>query len=173
MEAQIEALEKERDERIIEAVKLAKRFPNARIILAGGPNTIASNPTPDSVIVKQLMTDMGINPERIEVEGRSRNTWQNAVLAKKLANPKPDENWYLVTSAYHMPRAIGCFRQVGFQVKAYPVDYLTGGEKTRFWPFYYALDGVTITDIATKEWVGLLAYWLTGRVSSIYPAKKP
>lgn len=160
-------------ERIIEAVKLAKRFPSARIILAGGPNTIASNPTPDSVIVKQLMTDMGINPERIEVEGRSRNTWQNAVLAKKLANPKSDENWYLVTSAYHMPRAIGCFRQVGFQVKAYPVDYLTGGEKTRFWPFYYALDGVTITDIATKEWVGLLAYWLTGRVSSIYPAKKP
>ena len=157
-------------ERIIEAVKIAHKAPKARIVLAGGPNTITSNPTPDAVVVKQLMVDMGIDPARIEVEGRSRNTWQNALFAKQMAKPKQGENWYLVTSAYHMPRSIGCFRQAGWDVKAYPVDYLTGGKKSQFSPFYYALDGVTVTDTAAKEWLGLAVYWLTGRVNTLYPA---
>ena len=156
-------------ERIIEAVKLAHKFPKARIVLAGGPNTVLANPTADATIVKQLMVDMKVDPARIEVEKNSRNTYQNALFAKKMSQPKKGENWLLVTSAYHMPRAIGCFRNVGFNVKAYPVDYHTGGEKSRFSPFYYALDGVTITDTATKEWLGLLVYWATGRSSSFFP----
>lgn len=157
-------------ERIIEAVKLAQKFPSARIILAGGPNTILSKPTADSEIVRQLMIDMGVKKERIEIETKSKNTFQNAALSKALAKPKQGENWALITSAYHMPRAIGCFRAVGWNVSAYPVDYMTGGNKSRFQPFYYALDGVTITDIATKEWLGLLAYKLSGRTKSLFPA---
>ncbi len=160
-------------ERIIEAVKVAHKAPKARIILAGGPNTIGTNPTPDAVVVKQLMVDMGVDPARIEVEGKSKNTWQNALFAKEVAKPKQGENWYLITSAYHMPRAMGCFRQAGWEVKAFPVDYLTGGRQSQFSPFYYALDGITITDIATKEWLGLAVYWLTSRVNTLYPAPKP
>ena len=156
-------------ERIIEAVKLAKRFPEMRIVLAGGPNTVFSTPTADAEIVKQLMVDMGVRPERLEIEGKSQNSWQNAVFSKQVANPKKKETWLLVTSAYHMPRAMGCFRQAGFPVTAFPVDYLTGGEKTRFDFFYYALDGITITDIAAKEWLGLLVYKLTERSSHFFP----
>ena len=156
-------------ERIIEAVKLATHFKEAKIILSGGPNTVLANPTPDAVIVKQLMVDMGIDEKRILVEGKSRNTWENAVFAKELAKPKKNENWLLVTSAYHMPRAMGTFRQANFAVKAYPVDYYTGGETSRFSPFYYAMDGVTITDTAAKEWLGLLVYRLTGRSSGYFP----
>lgn len=156
-------------ERIIEAVKLAHHFKNARIVLAGGPNTMIATPTPDAVIVKQLMIDMGIDADRIEVEGKSRNTWENALFGKEVAKPKAGERWLLVTSAYHMPRAMGAFRKAEFKVKAYPVDYFTGGEKSRFSPFYYALDGVTITDTATKEWLGLLVYKLTERSSAYFP----
>lgn len=159
-------------ERLIEAVKIAKRFPKIRILLAGGPNTIGKDPTPDSDVIKQLMVDMGVNSERIEVDSRSKNTWQNAVFAKQIAKPKENENWYLITSAYHMPRAMGCFQKAGFKVKAYPVDYLTGGRASQFYPFYYALDGVTITDIASKEWLGLLSYWVTGRVTELFPGPK-
>ncbi|MEP3477480.1 MAG: YdcF family protein [Hyphomicrobiales bacterium] len=156
-------------ERIIEAVKLATHFKEAKIVLSGGPNTFVKNPTPDAVIVKQLMVDMGIDAKRILVEGKSRNTWENAVFAKKLAQPKKGENWLLVTSAYHMPRAMGTFRQAEFEVAAYPVDYYTGGETSRFSPFYYAMDGVTITDTAAKEWLGLIVYKLTGRSSGFFP----
>lgn len=157
-------------ERIIEAVKLAKKHPQARIVLAGGPNTIVSKPTADSEVVKQLMIDMGVKPERIELEISSKNTWQNAMMAKEIAQPTPGETWVLVTSAYHMPRAIGCFRAVNWPVIAYPVDFTTGGERSRFQPFYYALDGVTVTDIAAKEWLGLLAYYLSGRTTSVFPS---
>ncbi len=75
----------------------------------------------------------------------------------------------MVTSAYHMPRAMGTFRQAEFEVTAYPVDYYTGGETSRFSPFYYAMDGVTITDTAAKEWLGLIVYKLTGRSSGFFP----
>ncbi len=157
-------------ERIIEAVKLANKFPKARILLAGGPNTIGTNPTPDAVVVKQLMVDMGVEAQRIEVEGRSKNTWQNAIFAKEMAKPKAGENWLLITSAYHMPRAMGCFARAGFKTSAYPVDYQTGGEASRYAPFYYALDGVTITDTAAKEWLGLLVYWASGRTNALFPS---
>ena len=159
-------------ERIIEAVKLANHFKEAKIVLSGGPNTLVDNPTADAVVVKQLMVDMGINADRILVEGKSRNTWQNAVFAKKIAEPKGAENWLLITSAYHMPRAMGTFRQAGFKVAPYPVDYYTGGESSRYSLFYYAMDGVTITDTAAKEWLGLIAYNLTGRSSGFFPSPK-
>ena len=54
---------------------------------------------------------------------RSRNTAENAAFTKALVEPKPGERWLLVTSAQHMPRAIGCFRRAGFPVEAYPVDW--------------------------------------------------
>ena len=156
-------------ERIIEAVKVARKFPKARILLVGGTNTVAENETSDAAIVKQVMIDLGIDPARIQTEENSRNTSQNARFAKRLARPKAGENWWLITSAYHMPRAIGCFRAVEWPVTAYPVDYYTGDKTSRFDPFYFALDGVTITDIAAKEWLGLLVYRLTGRSSALFP----
>ena len=64
---------------------------------------------------------------RLTLEDRSRNTIENAVYSKALAQPKPGERWLLVTSALHMPRAMGAFRQAGFAVEAYPVDYQTNG----------------------------------------------
>lgn len=157
-------------ERLIEAVKLAKAHPKARIFLTGGPNSITGKEGADATIIKQLMVHLGLNPARIETETRSRNSWQNARFSKKLAQPKPEENWLLVTSAYQMPRAIGSFRAAGWPVRAFPVDYRTSGKKSRLKTFSYALDGVTLTDIAAKEWLGLLAYWLTGRSNSLFPA---
>lgn len=156
-------------ERIFEAVKIAVKYPQTRIVLVGGTNTVADNPTADSTIVKKMMIDLGVDPARIETETRSRNTWQNAKFAKQLAKPKKGETWWLITSAFHMPRAIGCFRAAEWPVTAYPVDYYTGDKTSQFDPFYFALDGVTITDIAAKEWLGLLVYRLTGRSSALFP----
>ncbi len=159
-------------ERIIETVKLAKKFPQAQILLIGGPNTLISKPTPDSEIVRQMLLDMGLESSRIKTENRSRNTWQNAKYTRDMGVINRGENWLLITSAYHMPRAIGCYRAAGLTLIPYPVDYMTGGEASRFAPFYYAMDGFTITDMATKEWLGLLAYRLTGRIKQLFPGQK-
>jgi uncharacterized SAM-binding protein YcdF (DUF218 family) len=112
---------------------------------------------------------MGVGAERLLLEDRSRNTSENARFSMQLAAPKAGERWLLVTSAYHMPRSIGLFRRVGFPVEAYPVDWRTGGAADLLRPFDRSSEGLRRADIAMREWVGLLVYWLTGRTSELFP----
>jgi uncharacterized SAM-binding protein YcdF (DUF218 family) len=86
-----------------------------------------------------------------------------------LVQPSKDETWLLVTSAWHMPRAVGCFRQAGFPVTAYPVDFRSVGPRFAWRIFYEVARGLRLTDIMAKEWVGLLAYRLTGRTDALLP----
>ena len=107
------------------------------------------------------------------LEDRSRNTIENAVYSKEVARPKPGERWLLVTSAYHMPRAVGVFRKVGFTVEPYPVDWRTRGAQDELRPFASVGDGLRRVDTAVREWVGLAVYWLTGRSSELFPGPLP
>jgi uncharacterized SAM-binding protein YcdF (DUF218 family) len=95
---------------------------------------------------------------------------ENALFSKAIAQPKGGERWLLVTSAYHMPRAIGIFRKVGFAVEPYPVDWRTRGLVDAWRPFPTMGEGLRRTDIAVREWVGLAVYWLTGQSSELFPA---
>ena len=101
-------------ERITVVSKLAQQFPNARLIYSGGSEANTAS---------DLLEAFGISRSRIEVELQSRNTIENAYFTKGIAEPRAGQRWLLVTSAFHMPRAIGVFRQLGFSVKAYPVDW--------------------------------------------------
>ena len=112
---------------------------------------------------------LAIAPGRVIAEDKSRNTVENALFSKRLAQPKPGERWLLVTSAYHMPRSVGVFRKAGFPVEAYPVDWRTRGPVDALRPFATLGDGLRRTDTAVREWVGLLVYWLTGRTSELFP----
>ena len=75
-----------------------------------------------------------------------------------------------MTSAHHLPRAVGVFRKAGFPVEAYPVDWRTRGPEDALRPFASVGDGLRRTDTAVREWVGLAVYWLTGRSSELFPA---
>jgi uncharacterized SAM-binding protein YcdF (DUF218 family) len=112
---------------------------------------------------------LGVAAERITAEEQSRNTIENAVFSRLLANPKPGERWLLVTSAYHMPRAMAAFGAAGFAVEAYPVDWRTRGPIDAFRPFSSLGDGLRRTDTAMHEWVGLLTYRLTGKTAALFP----
>jgi DUF218 domain len=81
-----------------------------------------------------------LSRDRIIVERKSRNTTENAAFTKQLVMPKPGERWLLVTSAMHMPRAVGVFRKAGFAVDAYPVGYQTASTKD-LWTLSSALMG--------------------------------
>jgi uncharacterized SAM-binding protein YcdF (DUF218 family) len=94
---------------------------------------------------------------------------ENAVYSKHIANPKAGERWLLVTSAYHMPRAIGTFRKAGFAVEAYPVDWRTRGIRDTLQLTGGLTDGLARLETAAHEWVGLIAYWLSGRSSELFP----
>lgn len=162
----------ESGERITAIAKLAREFPKARIVYSGGSGSLLGHGDPEAHYVRQIVETFGVPPERVQLEDRSRNTYENAVFTKALVKPKPGERWLLVTSAWHMPRAIGCFRRVGFPVEAYPVDWHT----RRHLHFGFERQfggGLSRLDDAVHEWLGLFAYWLTGRTSAFFPAPAP
>ena len=165
-----EAVLNEAAERLIAVPALARRYPNARILLSGGSGSLFYESGTETKIAMQLLESLGIARDRILLEDRSRNTAENAVFSKAVVQPKPGERWLLVTSAYHMPRAIGAFRKAGFSVEPYPVDWRTGGAQYAFRPFSAAAEGLGQVDTAVHEWIGLAIYWLTGRSSELFPA---
>ncbi len=112
---------------------------------------------------------MGVPRARLIVEDRSRSTAENAAFTKDRLEPKAGQRWVLVTSAMHMPRAVGAFRHVGFPVEAYPVDYTTTGPADAGHLSNSIEGGVIRTDAAVHEWIGLIAYRLLGRTNALFP----
>jgi len=156
-------------ERITTAVELARKYPDARIVFSGGNASLLPGRLREATFAGRLFEELGLPPSRVELERESRNTEENAVFTKRMAAPKPGERWLLVTSAMHMPRAVGVFRQAGFPVEAYPVDYRsTGWRDLRLIPTSF-IGGLNRTDRAAHEWIGLLAYWIAGRIAVPFP----
>jgi uncharacterized SAM-binding protein YcdF (DUF218 family) len=159
-------------DRYIGAADLAKRYPQAPVIFSGGSGSVQlQNTGSESDLAKTLLTTIGIAAERLILESQSRNTYENFVNTRPLL-PKIDGTYLLVTSAFHMPRAVGIARQQGVKVIAYPVDYRSNSEEYRYWDFDL-FDHLKSLEPAWREWIGLTVYYLTGKTSSWLPAKKP
>lgn len=157
-------------ERITITARLAKALPEAKIIHTGGQGMIVSDQATEAEGAARLFRDFGISPDRVILEDKSQNTWQNAVYAKDIVQPQPGQQWLLVTSAYHMPRAMGVFEKAGWTgVTAYPVDYRTRGPQDKSLGFDGASKGLRRFDIAYREWVGLAVYWMLGRSTAFFP----
>src|SRR5262249_50634996 len=137
-------------ERMTVVAELARRYPAARILFSGGSAALIFYEGNEAEFAGQLLESFGIAHERIVLEDRSRNTVENAIFSKALANPKPGERWLVVTSAYHMPRAVGVFRKAGFAVEAYPVDWRTRGPQDLIRGFASMGDGLRRTDTAMR-----------------------
>jgi|FEC22Drversion2_1045045.scaffolds.fasta_scaffold00008_48 uncharacterized SAM-binding protein YcdF (DUF218 family) len=156
-------------ERVVEFAALSRRYPRARLVFTGGSGRLLFDEGTEADLAGRLLAGLGVDPDRIELEGRSRNTHENAVYTRELVQPGDGETWLLVTSAWHMPRAIGSFRAAGFPVEAYPVDFRTRGWQDVWRPFDSASEGLRRIDVAMREWVGLVAYYLTGKSSEPLP----
>ena len=150
--------------RVTETLRLARRYPAARIVLSGGVGGLLHEPITEAAATERLLVDLGVAPNRMVIENRSRTTHENAVFSKQIADPKPGEVWILVTSAYHMPRAVGCFRRIGWSVVPDPVDF----EATQRLHISLA-DGLTVANAAAHEWLGLVAYYIAGWTSALLP----
>ena len=156
-------------ERITYATELARRYPEARIIFSGGTGSLFGGAVEAPYAVKEFEA-LGIAHDSITAEEQSRNTIENAVFSRLLAQPKPGEHWLLVTSGYHMPRAMAAFRAAGFAVEACPVDWRTRGpiDATELFPSLTA--GLGMTDVALHEWIGLIAYRLAVKTDQLLPS---
>jgi uncharacterized SAM-binding protein YcdF (DUF218 family) len=156
--------------RIVVAAELAYRYPKARLVFAGGSASLGSEKLSEADAAENIFKNLGVREDRVQLERNSRNTDENVRFVMRLVNPKPCERWLLVTSASHIPRSIGLFRKAGFSVEPYPVDWGTSG-----WSDIYKfqtdlISGLVLTDRAAHEWLGLIAYRLTGRTDELFPS---
>jgi uncharacterized SAM-binding protein YcdF (DUF218 family) len=143
--------------------RLSQDYPKARLIFSGFSARKE---------LIQSFANFGGDPARIDMQSQSRTTFEDALFSAALLKPKPSEKWLLVTSAMHMPRAVGCFRVAGFQLEPYPVDSFTGGLSG---PFLFNIGSSALFqfDRAVKEWIGLIAYRLMGKTDVLFPGPKP
>ena len=160
-------------DRIVATAALAHRYPRTRVLYTGGSANLLSNDAKEADFAADLFENLGIARSRLVMERSSRNTLENAEFSKALVNPKPGERWLMVTSAFHMPRAVGLFRKAGFSVEAYPVDWKLGRGAELFTFFNLAGDGLSRTDTAVREWMGLFAYWAAGKTDGWLPGPIP
>ena len=157
-------------ERMTAIAELMRRYPQAHLVFSGGSGRLIYDSVTEAELAVRLFESFGIEKSRVILENKSRDTDENARFTKELVQPKADERWLIVTSAHHMPRAIGAFRAIGFPVEAFPVDYRTRGAIDLLRPFSPLSDGLRRTDTAMREWVGLVVYRVTGRTAELFPA---
>lgn len=155
----------EAGDRFIAGHALARRFPQAQVLFTGGNGQLRSLITPgqpEASLAERFFIEMGLLPERLLLENQSRNTAENARLSLPIGGPEPGDTWVLVTSAFHMPRALASFEAAGWPALVpYPVDHRVPALRTilRFDP----VGQIGRLNLALKEWVGTLAYRLTDR----------
>jgi uncharacterized SAM-binding protein YcdF (DUF218 family) len=156
----------DRTDRLLQTIKLYKNKKINKIVLCGGPATISGNDKLEADELKQFMLKLGIPAEDLIVESISRNTHENAVnIQPILENTFPNGKFLLVSSAWHLRRAAGCFEKQGIKVIPYSTDRYSG-------PVKYELDYFFLPSSATlfnwekllHEWVGIVVYKIFGYV---------
>jgi len=156
--------------RLIETATLALRYPKARVVFSGFTSGVKVGEGDEAHEALKLLVNLGVSSARIVLETRSRNTDENSLYTRDLLRSDLSQQWILVTSAAHMPRAIGSFRHAGFNVVAYPTDHRTEGELSDYWRFHRdQVDGLSAMDAAVHEWVGLVVYRLAGKSDTLLP----
>lgn len=145
----------------IQFVELAKEHPHLQLVYTGTPFEVET--------AKKEFKALGLDLSSILFEGESKNTKDNASKTAQLVNPKPEDKWVLVASAYHMPRSVGLFRKAGFNVIPFPVDYHTPGNYEMWFPLGLKMN-LDAWQVSSREWLGMIVNYITGRSDELYPS---
>jgi len=154
--------------RITTFVVLARRYPEAKLVFTGGSGDLEQGVSNEAEYARILIGQLGLPPDRVAFETTSRTTWENAANTYELVKPQPGEIWILLTSASHMPRAVGVFREIGWPVLAWPAGYHSRDHISA----YPQSMGKKLAELdsAAHEWVGLAIYYLQGKIGALLPA---
>lgn len=158
-------------ERILAAAKLSRDYPDLPIIYTGGSNLVQMPALDEEGQVSQtLLSQAGIEASQVLMESRARNTYENFVMIKPML-PDPAGRYLLVTSAFHMPRSVGVARKQGIDAIPYPVDHRSNRPEQRYWDFDL-FSHLSVLEVAWHEWIGLSAYFATGKSAAWFPAPR-
>lgn len=155
-------------ERDLTFLKLARQYPNAKLVFTGGSGSLTKQQFKGADVAKNLFKQLNFDTKRIIFERKSRNTYENIIYSKKLINPKKNNNWILITTGWHMPRSVGISCKAQWPVIPYPVDHQTNKDNLFRIDFDLSNNLYTLKT-AIKEWLGLFAYYLSGKTTSFLP----
>lgn len=155
-------------ERVAAAAALAQRYPQVPLVVTGSfadafARDFRGQPSADS-----LFFGPHFEGRTITFLGQARSTYEDALFALQAANPAPGETWLLVTSAWHMPRALGTFANLGWRLLPYPVDYRSS-TAMRFEPRWDVAQALADLDRLVREWGALEVYRQSGRIGDAQP----
>ncbi len=156
-------------DRFIEALRLARKYPQSRILVSGGDGSMSGVYEGDAVMSGRFFPLFGVPKERLVEETTSRTTFENAANTKDLLAANGLSNCLLITSGYHMPRSVGIFRKLGIDVVPWPTDYRTDGQERLGLDFTQPSRNAQNLATAIREWFGLVGYYMVGRTSELYP----
>jgi len=143
--------------RLVSAYEVARRYPSARVVFSGGSARLNGSVYTEADAARAIFQQMGLDPARLILESRSRNTYENILFSRDLVRPKVGGVWLLATSAIQMPRAMTVARRAGWGLVPWPTDYITAPGTRRS---YSISANLGLADAAFHEWIGLLAYRL-------------
>jgi len=147
-------------DRVTRALELWRAGRVKVVVLSGGNVWPQPGEPTESERLAAKLVAWGMPAEAVVVEGRSRNTRENAIETARLVAGRGYTSLLLVTSALHMPRALGCFRAVGITPDALPVDRRASDGKDDSW-LPRAGELSKATDVL-RELAGRLAYRVVG-----------
>ncbi len=154
-------------DRFVEALRLALRYPQSRILVSGGDGSFSGTYEGEAAASQRFFAEFGIGRERMIEENRSRTTYENTINTAELLKADNLRDCLLITSAFHMPRSIALFEKAGIAVTPWPVDYRTNGRTVLRFDFTQPALNAQQTATALREWLGLFGYRLTGRIDRI------
>jgi len=146
-------------ERMTVPVALMRQYPKFELLFSGGEGRLLSTGVSEAELAKVFYEEQGLDMARVKLESGSRTTRENARQVAALLGERCKQPWLLVTSAWHMPRAMAEFEAVGCKVTAYPVDFRTGASTSL--TEYSLAHSLLKWQTALHEWLGLAVYSLT------------
>src|SRR5579863_1643417 len=148
--------------RLVAAMAVARHYPDARVVFTGGSAVLIGAENAESVTARYVFGELGLEPRRLLLEPKARNTYENILFAKELVKPKRGEVWLLDTAAAHMPRAMAVARRLGWPMVAWPSDFISAPDDHGV-DIFNVGGNLVLTDYAVHEWIGILAYRLGGK----------
>ncbi len=153
-------------DRLWQGIALLKHQEIKKIVFTGGTADLLQEKRREAEYVAEYVQMLGVADSLFLTENSSRNTHENALMCAQMFDSLGmDKEIILITSAFHMKRARGCFEKAGFRVIAYPCDPLTNGDRPKFDEFIVpSAEALSGWNIILREWIGYLTYKFKGFV---------
>lgn len=144
-------------DRVWQAARLFHAGVAPLVIASGGRMRVEGSRQSEAEAMRQILIDLGVPAGNIVLEDASENTIENIVFVRRLVG---DKTIALVTSAYHMPRALRLARTHGLKAAAFPTDWHVDWRRRTPWQNWLpTLAAASDSEIALREHAAALLDW--------------